>query len=568
MKRIKIYSGKSLFMNRLSKLIPGKGNRLRLNLKAAFLFLLVFPLAFSCSDFLEPKQVDLVYNEVFWENEKDAETGLLGVYSLYRGLMADGNWYERGDATTGFVNRGWNGGSSSNLYTPGDFSTSSSSQRSWGSLESYSDWSKFYKVVAHANLVIKKIEQMPDDLFNGNNKKQFLGEAYFLRGLVYFNILRNWGNAPYISESIESSTQVINDDLTPIVIGRTKDTDIALNIISDVEKSMSFLEHKTVGSASWGIRANKGSAEALAGHVFMWMNFLANRDNLPNPEQYITKAITALESLETNGGYSLTDYSLADAVQKLYDGQSSEAVFELNISTEQNESYRADYGGVVALTSKMTPLDGDATKDRASNVDYVPKSQKALIYPDYNFETQTGDLRAELFFDAWHSPYNEPFSDVSATSTDRNLVTWLKKYSQVTVDASHSWNEYIAYFAEANIPVFRYTDAHLLLAEAYAKSNQPGKAKVIVDQIRGRAGLQPYAGNDILKEVLQQRVSELIGEGQLFYDMVRNNYFANQQVMDNARYQQQGYYWPVSSNILISNKLISQTPYWNGKTLW
>ena len=109
---------------------------------------------------------------------------------------------------------------------------------------------------------------------------------------------------------------------------------------------------------------------------------------------------------------------------------------------------------------------------------------------------------------------------------------------------------------------------YLLLAEAYQKNNQADKAVVIVNNIRARAGLSPYAGSDLLNEILQQRVSELIGEGQIYYDMVRNNWFPNPQVMEPDRYSQKGYYWPVSGSILTSNKEIKQTPYWDGKTKW
>jgi hypothetical protein len=298
------------------------------------------------------------------------------------------------------------------------------------------------------------------------------------------------------------------------------------------------------------------------------MNFLAVRDNLQNPGKYITDAITSLESLRTNGGYSLVSYNAPDALNTLYKSKSSEAVFELNVSSSDKESYRVDFGGIASFTSEITPIDGDSTKNRASSINFMPFAQKNLVYPEYDFVNQSGDNRANLFFAAWNSPYNDPFSDVSSTSTNRNLVTWMKKYSMMTIDPSHVWDEYVAYFSEANIPVFRYTDAYLLLAEAYTKSNQGAKAKEIIDVIRIRAGLTPYSGSDILKEVLQQRVSELIGEGQIYYDMVRNNSFPNAQTMDNSRYQQQGYYWPVSSQILVSNKLISQTPYWNGKTTW
>ena len=550
--------------NSLANCIECLNDKKNNEMKKILIMVLLFPLFYGCSDFLDPKQVDLVYNEVFWTNQNDAENGLVGVYSLYRALKVNSkNWYQRGDVTTGFINRGWNGGSPDDLYLPGNFNASSDS-KSWGSVEDYADWSNFYKVVAQANLVIKKIEEIPNDKFSTGTKNQFLGEAYFLRALVYFDILRTWGNAPYIAESIESSTQVINDDLTPILIGRTDDTEIGKNILADISIAKSKLKYSAPGATGWGIRANLGSAQALAGHVNMWMYFLANRDNMANPKQYLTNAIASLDSLRTYGGYSLADYSATDALALLYKGGSTEAVFELNISSDQNESYRVDYGGVENYTCKILPLDGDLTKDRASYINYIPKSQKDLIYPEYT----SGDIRPNLFFKAWDSPYNEPFSNVSTVAIDRELVTWMCKYAMMTVDPSRTWNEYIAYFAEANIPIFRYTDLYLLLAEAYCKNNQPDKALPIIHDIRSRAGLAEYSGSDLLKEVLQERISELIGEGQIYYDMVRNNNFPNAQVMGNARYQQEGYYWPVSSKILSTNKLVSQTPYWNGKTVW
>lgn len=531
---------------------------------AAIAFIVMFC---GCDDLLDVKQVNLVYNEVYWQNEGDAENGVLGIYALYRGLMVQPtNWYQRADATTGFLNKGWNGGSPDALYKVGNFEDLNA-PKSWGELEGYANWGHFYKVIAQANLVIKKIEEIPAGNITTKNKEKLVGEAYFLRALTYFNILRIWGNAPYISDAIESSTQLINNDLTPIIIPRTRDLEIGKRVLNDVNTAIEKLDYGLFGDEEWGIRANRGSAEALAGHVNMWMYFLANRDGLES-QTYLTAAVTSLENVVAKGGYSLVDYSNPNILKTLYDGQSSEAVFELNISSQANESYRVDHGGIVHLTCKIPSHDGDVTKDRASSINFVPRSQKNLIYPEYNIETHTGDIRANLFFAAWESHYDEPFNDVSPVANNRDLVTWMKKYAIMTVDPMRSWNEYNAYFAEANIPVFRYTDVYLLLAEAYQKNNEASKAVAIVNNIRARAGLSPYTGSDLLNEILQQRVSELIGEGQIYYDMVRNNWFPNPQVMESDRYVQQGYYWPVSGSILTSNKEIKQTPYWDGKTKW
>lgn len=526
------------------------------------LFLIVLIGSGCKKSFLSPSQVDLVYNEVYWKTSQDAERALVGTYSLYRGLMVNAQMYNRGDVTTGLINRGWNGGSDPNFYLPGDFSNINGTQKSWGAIESYADWSGFYKVVAQANLVITHIQGMNDNLFAKGQKEALLGEAYFLRALVYYNIATIWGNAPLMLESIESSSQVITPDNQLVNTPRATDIQIMDNVLADVAKAVANLNYGQPGTPSWGIRANKGSALALSGYANLWMAFLKKREGQPSTT-YISNAVTALENATEHGNYSLVSYGSGSSVSDMFKGQSTEAVFELNVATDQNETYRVDQGGIEYLTCKLAPIDGDVTKDRASSINFVPASKKPLIYPEY-----PTDVRANLFWAAWESNYNEPFSDVSPTATDRNLVTWMTKFASFSPDPSRQWNEYVAYFADCNIPVFRFTDVKLLLAEAYIKNNQPGNALSIINEIRARAGLNSYSGSDLLSEVMQQRTGELIGEGKLFFDYVRNDYFPVSSVMTPDRYAQKGYYWPVSSNILTTNKLVTQTPYWNGKTVW
>lgn len=513
-------------------------------------------------NFLSPDQIDLVYNEVYWKSEKDAENAVLGTYALYRGLMVNAQMFNRADMTTGIFNSGWNGGSPRELYEPGDFANVNSTRKSWGSLEGFANWNGFYKVVAQCNLVIAKVEAMPDKVFAEGHKAKLLGEAYFLRGLIYYNIATIWGNAPLVTESIESSSQVISPENLLINIGRSTDKEITGQVLADAGKAAELLSYGTPGNAEWGIRANKGSAEALLGYANLWMAFLKQRDGEPASEN-IADAVTVLESVVNNGHYALAPYTDEATMLNMYRGQSSEAVFELNISLDQKESYRADQGGIESITCKIPPLDGDASKDRASQINWVPASKKEFVYPEY-----PEDKRADLFWDAWSSNYDEPFSDVSPTATDRNKVTWMKKFASFTVDPARQWNEYNAYFAESNIPVFRFTGIKLLLAEAYVKNGNAASAQPIVDEIRSRAGLLPYSGTDLLKEILQERTSELIGEGKIFFDYVRNNYWPFSSAMTPERYAQEGYYWPVSGSIITTNKLIGQTPYWNGKTIW
>ncbi|MES1159861.1 MAG: RagB/SusD family nutrient uptake outer membrane protein, partial [Bacteroidota bacterium] len=330
--------------------------------KPILILILLSVVAGGCKkSFLSPEQKDLVYNEVYWKTSKDAERGVLGVYSLYRGLMVNAQLYNRGDVTTGLINKGWNGGSDANLYQPGDFTNISGTQKSWGAMESYADWNGFYKVVAQDNLVITHLEGMSESLFTKGQKASLLGEAYFLRALVYYNIACIWGDAPLLTQSIESSTQVITTDNTLVNTPRSTDMEVLGQVLDDAGKAVANMDYGTPGTDAWGIRANKGSAEALSGYANLWMAFLKKREGQPF-DMNITNAVTALEDLVTNGHYSLASYGSADAVLAMFKGKSSEAVFELNISADQNESYRVDQGGIEFLTCKLPPLDGDVTK--------------------------------------------------------------------------------------------------------------------------------------------------------------------------------------------------------------
>lgn len=298
-------------------------------MKKIFLIFIVIAAFTSCKkSFLNPEQVNLVYNEIFWSNENDAEKAVLGVYSLYRAVMIRGEMYERADATTGFFNRGWNGGSPRELWQLVNVNTR---QLAWGNLDSYADWGNYYKIIAMANLTISRIEKMNESLFKSSSKNKLLGETYFLRALTYYHIATIWGNAPLILEPIESSTQVIDENNLLVNKARVTDIEIMDAVIADVAKAVELLQFGRSGSDDWGIIANKGSAEALSGYANLWMAFLKKRDGKPDGEN-LTNAVRDLQDLVNNGGYSLSSYGTADNISNMYKGRSSEAVFEINVS--------------------------------------------------------------------------------------------------------------------------------------------------------------------------------------------------------------------------------------------
>ncbi len=512
------------------------------------IFLLVFII--GCSDFLEPEQINLVYNDVFWKTQEDAEGALNGAYALFRGSQVRGEFYERGDVTTTFFRRGWNGGSSSLLYTEPNLSNQ--------------DLNDNYRVIAHINQAINRIDDIPIESFTSAKKKgEILGEFHFLRSLTFFYLVRIWGDVPLVTEELSSSDQVLNLDGTLIEVARDPEYQVIDFAIEEAEKAAVTLDYDFPGTLTWGIRANKASAQALLGHLYLWRAFVAERDLQGNPNMFVSKAVDILKEAVANCNCSHVDYNDPAAVQLMFKGASSEAIFELNISVENNESYRMDHGGIANLTSKVVPLNNDPEKDRSSFVNWVPYSKKIEIYGDPEH-----DLRPDQFFRAWDSNYDAPFNDVGANN-DRSQVTSLRKYEQVVQDPNAEWNEYIAYFSEANLPVFRYSGIKLLLAEALVKNGNIAEANTILDEVKTRSNNNAPLSGDILRDILDERARELIGEGHIFYDWIRNQDFSKSGGLFNEeRIRKKGYYWPVSNEILVRNKKIGQNAYWAGKTQW
>lgn len=124
---------------------------------------------------------------------------------------------------------------------------------------------------------------------------------------------------------------------------------------------------------------------------------------------------------------------------------------------------------------------------------------------------------------------------------------------------------------DGNRVVWRLADLILLRAECRA---QLGMAEAVDDlnRVRERAGLRGYGGstekNRLLKEIFHERERELFGEGQRYYDIVRNGYFreelkGNYLTLTDEDVKNGALYLPVHMpNAEKKNPLMKQNTYW------
>lgn len=125
-----------------------------------------------------------------------------------------------------------------------------------GILSSY--WANFNNNVYRCNLLLDQIDGAN---FAENLKKQYKGEAMFIRALNYFNMYRIWGGVP--------ATKHVVNAAEALKVARYSDEQMFDLIAGDLKEIVdnNYLP-ETYSSADMG-RATSGAAKALLGKVYL-----------------------------------------------------------------------------------------------------------------------------------------------------------------------------------------------------------------------------------------------------------------------------------------------------------
>ncbi len=514
--------------------------------KITYLFIAFMLLIGSqgCNGLLDQEPVTITHPNVFWVNQSNAEQALAGAYGLFKYAVTVQSTFLFWGEFTGmtFMNsRNWIPGyieGSGNYDLPYRGNTKS--------------WKELYRAANWAVTIESYVENMPDELFSSvEEKKRIIGEAAFIRALSYFYLTRVWGNVPIVTESVESSDQLVTEDGFIVEIPRSPEKEVLDHALLAVDKAIENLEYSTMGDPRWAITANKASAEALKAHLTLWY---ASRDN--NNQEMLNECVASATSVIENGNAELIDY-VAEGVEgfdKMCIGQSKTGLFEINWSTEMNESMRMVGSSTGLSDASFTVLTLNYPVWKEKNTNKGP-----YIDPDFygnmfmaQDEDRENDARKELFFYNYDTPDDD----------------FLMKYSHRSQDPD-SEDQY-SQFLESNILIFRLADVYLLRAEAHAKLGNATAAVPDLNLIRSKAGVPAYTGStdraSLLKAIFDERAIELVGEGHSGFDRIRMDYYyEGVSWMNTNRISKRGYFWPISPSIISNNPSIVQTEYWRGK---
>lgn len=172
-----------------------------------------------------------------------------------------------------------------------------------------------YNLIRDINIHIKNLSEKTSNL-EERQLNYFLGEARFIRAFTYFNMVKNLGGVPIVTEVYDYTT-------TPIEYAKPRDTeaDVYDFIANEIDEIKDYLDVSPQGRTLMS-RATKGAALMLKSRAMLYAGTLAfNYDksqtmglNLPSGSvgipkskatEYLQKSIDAYLELKNMGRYSL-----------------------------------------------------------------------------------------------------------------------------------------------------------------------------------------------------------------------------------------------------------------------
>lgn len=444
-----------------------------------FLIICMFIMISSCEDILKEDPKDQIFASNYFQSVDD---GLGAVNSIYAAINSDAGaaptfggvyhstyWLIQGLASDEMKN---NQAGTPDYDQLENFTFNASNTN-------FSDtFARHYFAISMANFAIGGISTSPID---EDMKTRLLGEARFLRGILYFGLVRVFGEVPLVLEG--------DDELMP-----EKNTvdEIYAQIISDLEYAVNALPDSYPRGAGLG-RATNGSANGVLSKVYLtrgeWQ-----------------KAIDHALPIINSPLYNLWP-DFAEAF-RLANENGQETVFGVGFG---------DAGGAISFWEVGQ-----------FNVRLLPSELRAVI-PGVN--AQGWQVVTQNLYDAFEDgDRRKTVTFITEVAGDALDEIYIRKY----------WDEIgepMAGNTHADFPYMRYSEVLLIYAEALNENNggPTPEAYGAINEVRRRARFDGISEQDVLPDlsgltqeqfrdaVLLERRKELVGEGHRWFDLVRMN---------------------------------------------
>lgn len=373
-------------------------------------------------------------------------------------------------------------------------------------------WTQAYRVINNSNILIDGLSTS-QGVITDSIKKNYIGEARFLRALAYFTLVTTYaepfakdnGSSKGVPLRLKPESTSSNNDLA-----RSDVKTIYAQIINDLDTAELFLPEKYATALLNTTRAHKSTAIALKTRVYL------SKHDFAKVREEAKKLVP-----QSQAPFSAT----TGVLHKLQD----------NIAT----IFSSDYTTVESIFSM--PMTAS---------DLPTGTALATAYNSSPFYSLNNTANGIISSTEWRS-----------TDARRSFIRtasgayYLTKYAKV--------NPTIDY-----IPVIRYAEVLLNYAEAEARGGDLNKAIALLKAVRQRSDASysfpanSLTATEILNTIRTERRIELLGEGFRATDILRDlltfpdkptksSYTSREVKPDDS-----GYVYPIPNNEIITNKLI------------
>lgn len=430
----------------------------------------------SCSDFLEQNpQTDLSEND-FYKTADDILSAVNGAYSSLQEGDIYGNWYVFGEIPSDNTRNQLSGSvTTQNEFNQFYIDTQNSMIANF--------WKAAYKVINRTNTVLGRIDGIEINTELANRYKL---ECKFIRALMYFNLVRVYGDVPLVLKEISISESYD--------ILREPKENVYNQIIADLKEAQDLpVSYSTAEDG----RATQGAAKALLANVYMTLHKYA-------------EAETILAEIINSGRYSLLENTPGslniDGYKNVFspvNHNSEEGIFEIQF-------LKGGYGEGSNYANNFAPENSGTNVVAVGGTggNNIPEMD---IYNAY----EEGDLRRD-------------FSMSLGYYDNRKNNEWVEsRYVCKFMDVPYQNND-----ASNNYPVIRYADVILMYAEALNQNGKTAEACKYLNMTRRRGfgyqttetspvDLQTTDKAQFALMVEQERRVELAFENHRWFDLIR-----------------------------------------------
>ncbi len=499
-------------------------------------------LLIGCSgDLLDKVPKESLTENLVWTDPAGATQFVNGI-----GFDRNYDWWARGlyilDGVTDIadVGPGWE---HATLLQNGDFTPA---YVPWGNM-----WPIDYGLIRKCNVALENLDRLGDD--QAALKDRLKGEVYFLRGMIYHQLLRLFGTkstggeptgVPLIDHSL-----TLDDDLQ---IPRATYDEVVDFIVDDLDTAASLLPSK--GEIEAG-RATVGAALALKSEVLLYAASPWNTGSGFDTDR-LTEAAAAAQQVMDMG-----DYSLYPDYKEIFLTKNNDEIIFAKKFQYPDKYHQSGGGGTQnagwdvynSPASYRGPSDGgwgatQPTQEFVGSYDMVdgkPQTESTLYDPQKPWDNLDPRFEATVVHNGAQYRGREASLYDGGLDFQAGIFTgyWSRKFSDETLVPLYSRA------SDQDWIFLRYAEVLLNYAEAKNELSGPdATVYAAIDAIRARPSVQMPAlpaglsQSEMRAKIRNERKIELAFEEKRYFDIRRwgiaqdllNGYLHKMQIIKNA----------------------------------